>query len=249
MRTKDLAYMAMYTALYIAIEYMSNMFSLFSMPQGGSLNLGIIILILASYHLGFWKSFGIAIMGVTIGHIAGYDTFQTIPTRWFWVQVLVDYYLSFGAYAIAGAIPTTTFHSRKATAFATVLVGILGVIMVYGKLTSADWITFEDSFSNNSIWLLIALDFVVLAVLFTSFIQLRTQPQVNILWGILLANILRYTFHNISGWIFYSEYYTGNLLWGVLGYNAIYMIPNLIYSYLLVSLLYPRLKRVMRKGS
>ena len=49
-KTRDLVYMALYAALFIALDQIT----LFRMPQGGSINLSSIALLLASYHFG-WK--------------------------------------------------------------------------------------------------------------------------------------------------------------------------------------------------
>jgi thiamine transporter len=54
MSTRDLVKMSAYLAMFIVLDYLSNMIGIFRMPQGGTLGLGVIALLLASYDLG-WK--------------------------------------------------------------------------------------------------------------------------------------------------------------------------------------------------
>ena len=60
--------------------------------------------------------------------------------------------------------------------------------------------------------------------------------------GVLVANILRFMSHNIAGWVFFADGYPGNVFWGVMGYNATYMIPTLIISFVVVMLVKPRIE-------
>ena len=43
--TKDLVYMALYAALFVALDFVTNTFNLLAMPQGGHLGLGTIALL------------------------------------------------------------------------------------------------------------------------------------------------------------------------------------------------------------
>ena len=51
---KTIAFMAIYMALYVALKMVGNMIPFLQMPNGGSIELELIPLMIASYHLG-WK--------------------------------------------------------------------------------------------------------------------------------------------------------------------------------------------------
>ena len=53
-KIRKIAYMGMYLALYFVLDWLTHTVPLFKMPQGGSLGLSVLALLLASYHLG-WK--------------------------------------------------------------------------------------------------------------------------------------------------------------------------------------------------
>ena len=65
LKTRDLVYMALYAALFVVLDYLTNALNLFRMPQGGSLSFATVALLIASYHLG-WKK-GLVVSLVAIG--------------------------------------------------------------------------------------------------------------------------------------------------------------------------------------
>ena len=48
--TKDLVYMALYAALFIVLDVAVNTLGILQMPNGGSLGVSVIPLLMASYH-------------------------------------------------------------------------------------------------------------------------------------------------------------------------------------------------------
>lgn len=54
MSVQELVMMAFYLALFTVLDYLANSLPFFRMPQGGTLGLGTVALLLASYQLG-WK--------------------------------------------------------------------------------------------------------------------------------------------------------------------------------------------------
>lgn len=169
-KTQDLVLIAMYVAIFAVLEYLSRTFNLLKMPQGGSVSLSIIPLMMASYHLGFKKSLIVAALSFVVRFMI------KAPTIVHWFQFLADYIFAFGAYSIAGL--------------------------------------FKD----------------------------RKVGEVTLPMGVLHANFLRFMFHNIAGWVFFAEYYPGNVFKGVMVYNATYMVPTLIYSFILMMFIKPRLE-------
>jgi thiamine transporter len=93
--------MSAYLAMFIVLDYMSNMIGIFRMPQGGTLGLGVIALLLASYDLGWKKGVAVGLLSVLLQWMTG--------AMWFlnWFQFILDYLLAFGIYGIACLVPTT----------------------------------------------------------------------------------------------------------------------------------------------
>ena len=54
-KIRTMAYMALYAALYIVLKYVGNLIPFLDMPNGGSIELELIAVFIASYHLGFVK--------------------------------------------------------------------------------------------------------------------------------------------------------------------------------------------------
>ena len=98
--TRDLVLLAMYAALFMAVELIQNQFGLFKMPQGGSLGLSSVILLLASYHLGVKKGVAISLISVLLQFLTGKMYLEAGI-----VGFLLDYVLAFGIYGIASSVP------------------------------------------------------------------------------------------------------------------------------------------------
>ncbi len=93
-----LVFIALYSALFIVLDYAAHTFGIFTMPNGGSLGLGTLAILIAAYHLG-WKE------GVLVGLISVPLQFMIVqpwftPT-WPWVGFILDYLIPFGIYGIA----------------------------------------------------------------------------------------------------------------------------------------------------
>jgi thiamine transporter len=101
MSTRDLVKMSAYLAMFIVLDYLSNMIGIFRMPQGGTLGLGVIALLLASYDLGWKKGVAVGLLSVLLQWMTG--------AMWFlnWFQFILDYLLAFGIYGIACLVPST----------------------------------------------------------------------------------------------------------------------------------------------
>lgn len=98
---KDLVLMALYAALFLVLDVVSN--ALPKMPNGGSLGLGIIPLLMASYHLGWKKGLFVGLLSIPLQYMTG--------QVWFvgWGQFLLDYVLAFGIYGIACIFPNKKY--------------------------------------------------------------------------------------------------------------------------------------------
>jgi thiamine transporter len=96
MKTRDLTYMALYLALFAVLEFISGRLPILRMPQGGSIGIAVIPLLLASYHLGWKKGVLVGVLSVALKWIVGASI---------WIvdfpQFMLEYILAFGIYGIA----------------------------------------------------------------------------------------------------------------------------------------------------
>lgn len=97
--TRDVAYIGLYLALFYVLDFLSNALPLFKMPQGGTLGLGTIALLLASYHLGWKKGLLTAVLSVALQFVSGQMYIMGF------VQFLLDYLIAFSVYGIACLFP------------------------------------------------------------------------------------------------------------------------------------------------
>jgi thiamine transporter len=95
--TRDIAYIAIYLALFYVLDLISNFLP--KMPQGGSLGLGTVALLLASYHLGWQKGLITSLLSVLLQFATGQMYLLSFA------QFLFDYLIAFGIYGIACLFP------------------------------------------------------------------------------------------------------------------------------------------------
>lgn len=96
---KDLCFMAFYVALFMVLDTFINALQIFQMPNGGSLGVSVIALLMASYHLGWEKGLVVALLSVFAQFITGPMYTPDI------VGFLLDYLLAFSAYGLASIFP------------------------------------------------------------------------------------------------------------------------------------------------
>ena len=168
MNTRNLVKMAVYLALFFVLDLAANSFGFFQMPQGGSLGLGVVPLVLASYDLGWKQGTLVALLSIFLMFLTGQVWFVAFG------QYLLDYVLAFGIYGIATLFPT-----------------------------------------------------------------FKKKSSFPIMTGIIVTNGFRFLFSFMAGIIYY-----GVKPWGSLLYQASYMIPTTILTFILVPLIYTRLRKV-----
>lgn len=94
-----LSYMALYSALFIVLDYAAHTFGLFQMPNGGSLGLGSLAILVAAYHLGWKEGVAVGLISVPLQMISSGGIWFT-PT-WPLVGLVLDYIIPFGIYGLA----------------------------------------------------------------------------------------------------------------------------------------------------
>lgn len=97
LQTRELTRMALYVALFLALDYISAHF-LPTMPEGGSLGLSSIVLIIAAFDLGIVKGLLVVILGLLASFITDPPYFMNFT------QYFLDYVVGYTAYAFAPAL-------------------------------------------------------------------------------------------------------------------------------------------------
>lgn len=100
---KDLTYMAFYVALFMVLDTFVNTLQILQMPNGGSLGVSTIALLMCSYHLGWKKGLAVSVLAVFAQFITG--PMYTPDLLGF----VLDYLLAFSVYGLASIFPNYKF--------------------------------------------------------------------------------------------------------------------------------------------
>ena len=98
-QTRELVLMAFYIALFMTLDYITNLVPFLQMPNGGSLGVSTIALLMASYHLGWKKGLAVSILSVAVQFLTG--PMYTPDLMGF----ALDYLLAFAVYGLACVFP------------------------------------------------------------------------------------------------------------------------------------------------
>ncbi len=127
MKIKTLVYMSLYLALFSVLNIVSYYIPILRMPNGGSIELGVLALFLASYHLGSKNGVITAVLSVLMQYLT-----QGLAAPLYIIgvgQFFLDYVLAFGLFGLANSFPNLTFGKFKL---------YLGVIITYaGRLLTS----------------------------------------------------------------------------------------------------------------
>ncbi|MDD7228302.1 MAG: energy-coupled thiamine transporter ThiT [Firmicutes bacterium] len=97
---KDLCYMALYVALAVVLDYVSALIPFLQMPNGGSINLAVIPVFVASYHLGAKKGVAVGLLWWLVGFMMGFNNWYLNPMHY-----LLDYIIPVGVIGFACLLP------------------------------------------------------------------------------------------------------------------------------------------------
>lgn len=123
-KTKDLVLMAFYLALAIALESMSKMIP-FQMPFGGKLELHVIALFAASFHLGWIKGGVTAILVFVVETFLGLNEWLIAPG-----QIFLDYILPLLACGIASISPKIFGNNIYSGVFIGMIIKYISHVLV-----------------------------------------------------------------------------------------------------------------------
>ena len=116
-KTRDLIFMSFYAALACVLDYVSAMIPFLQMPQGGSINLAVVPVFAASYHLGWRKGIFTGLLWWLVGFILG-------GNRWFLnpAQYALDYLIPAAVCGLASIMPKIGKLSNVSTGIVSTMI-------------------------------------------------------------------------------------------------------------------------------
>ncbi len=141
-----IAYMAMYVALYVVLKFVGNFVPFLTMPNGGSIEVELIALFIASYHLG-WVAGGCAgILSWLITIVLGFPMYFVQP-----VQIFLDYA---GPLLVCGAAAVLFPFKKNPTVRVGCGVAIAMVLKYCLNVLSGVYFWFPDGAAagSNAAW-------------------------------------------------------------------------------------------------
>lgn len=187
MRNKKVLLMmeiAIFAALGFVLDFVS-----FRMPQGGSVSLVMIPIILIAFRRGVAAGVLTGILVGLLQIVSGFISVAPLSFGFVVMQVLLDYLLAYGVVGLAGVMRTK--YLQHAHAKQT------------GKMLAA------------------------------------------IVAGVLIASVLRYLVHVITGILFFGMFAEGNVVIYSAIYNATYMIPVFLLAAFVCSALFAAAPRLV----
>ena len=97
--TKTIATLAIYCAIFVILDRISDALNLFAMASGGKLNLGPIALLICSYHMGYKNGLLVGFVSVLLQLAIGSVGFYGI-----W-SFLLDYLIAYSCYGLSSLFP------------------------------------------------------------------------------------------------------------------------------------------------
>lgn len=106
--TRNLVFAAFYAALAIVLNYINTIAPIIQMPSGGSLEITVIAIFAASYHLGWKWGAGVGLLSWLIGMMFGLNNYIVSP-----MQTILDYVVPVLAVGIASLFPALHIGKMK----------------------------------------------------------------------------------------------------------------------------------------
>ena len=224
-QTKTLAYMALYVALYVVLKYAGDLIPILKMPNGGSIELELVAVFIASYHLGWQYGITVSLLSWLMTIILGSMPYYVHP-----VQIFLDYA---GPLMACGAA-SLLWPFRDLNAGGRTILSIL--------LAAGAFFGIYLSFAHDILHIILAV--LCAAVTFAfSYWYIKEKKE----FGIVISMLLKYLFTVLSG----AYYWAGDAGAGSaaawtfsLTYNLGYNLVTMIVCLILVPVLIDRLKKL-----
>lgn len=224
-KIRTMAYMALYAALYIVLKYVGNLIPFLVMPNGGSIELELIAVFIASYHLGFIKGALTGVLSWALTIVMQFPMYFVSP-----MQIVLDYA---GPLALCGMASLLWPFEKVSKPVA----GVLSVIVAIGAFGGI-----YNSFGSSMITVVAAVLIGCATGAFTFWYVIEKKK-----FGIVIAMLLKYACNVLSGVFFwFPETATAGsaAAWAYsLGYNLWYNLVTMIVCIIIVPMLIERLKK------
>lgn len=224
-KIRTMAYMALYAALYIVLKYVGNLIPFLDMPNGGSIELELIAVFIASYHLGFIKGALTGLLSWGLSIVLQFPMYFVSP-----IQIILDYA---GPLALCGMASLLWPFEKVSKPFAAVL----AVVIAIGSFAGI-----YNSFGAGVITMIAAVVIGLATGAFTFWYVIEKKK-----FGIVIAMLLKYVCTVLSGvYFWFPESATAGspAAWTYsLGYNLWYNLVTMIVCIMIVPMLIERLKK------
>lgn len=224
-KVRQIAYLALYVALYVILKWVGNLIPFLQMPNGGSIELELIAVFIASYHLGWKSGVIVAILSWLITMLLGFPMWFVSP-----MQTVLDYVLPLVVVGLASFLwPFNDLKKPGAVCWAAVLAlaAFFGIVFSFNKTIPA---------------YVLGIAVAAGTAAFTYW-YLRTKKY----FGIVIAMLLKYVFQMLSGvyyWFPEGSAAGSKEAWTFsAGYNLWYNLVTLIVCIFVVPMLIERLKK------
>lgn len=225
-RIKTLVYMAMYVAMYVVLKWAGNLIPFLNMPNGGSIELELIAVVLASYHLGWIKGIAVAILSWIVTWIVGFEMWIVTP-----VQTILDYVAPLVAVGMAQLLWPFRKTSKGVGALICILIDVCGFAGIV------------RSWNGGALTYVMAAIVGIIAAGITWYFHSRNEAR----FGIVIAMCLKYISQVLSGVFFWFPEGSAAGSWPAwtysLSYNLWYNVVTLIVLAIVVPLLIDRVSK------
>lgn len=228
-KIKTMVYMALYIALYVVLKWAGNLIPILDMPNGGSIELELIAVVLASYHLGWVKGIAVAVLSWIVTIILGFEMWFVTP-----MQTVLDYVAPI---AVIGMCQILWPFKKTSKPLGTAVCVLIAVCGFAGIVKS--W--------NGGILTYVLAAVVAVAVgAVTYYFYNRNEAR----FGIVIAMLLKYVSHVLAGVFFWFPEGSAAGSWPAwtysLSYNLWYNLVTLIVLATVVPMLISRLDKVVK---
>lgn len=217
--------LALYVAMYVVLKYIGNLIPFLQMPNGGSIELELIAVFLASYQLGWKGGLAAALLSWLITIVLGFNMWIVSP-----MQTILDYVAPLIVCGLASAL--WPFRNMKKTGVA-IFSAALGIAVFFG---------IYYSFSQTVGAVISGIAVAAVVIVFAA-----KYPRAISYYGVAVAMILKYISQMLSGvyfWFPEGSAAGSAEAWAFSAtYNLWYNLVTLAICIILVPLLADRLKK------
>ena len=222
-----ISYLALYTAMYVVLKYVGNLIPFLAMPNGGSIELELIAVCLASYHLKWKGGAAVALLSWLITIVLGFPMYFVHP-----VQIALDYVLPL----LAIGLSALHLHYLELSSKSQGVISAARAVFLFAGILL--------SFGYSAVTLIAAL-VLSAATFFISYYYIKRKR----FFGIIPAFFAKYLFTVISGAYFWAEGAAAGSreAWAFsLSYNLGYNLVSMIVCTIVVPLLWDRIRLVTK---